>query len=66
MAIVMEKKIGNITVRIADDDYRDCTPEEMKERRRQFDAVLSRILARPGARERLMKLYAERDGRETT
>lgn len=62
VAIVMEKHIGNITVRIADDAYRDCTPEEMAKRRREFDVVVSRILAQPGAAERLQELNAQRYG----
>lgn len=62
MAIVMEKKIGNITVRVADDAYRDCTPDEMAKRRREFDAVVSRILAQPGAADRLRELNARKYG----
>ena len=62
MAIVMEKHIGNITVRIADDAYRDCTPEEMAKRRQAFDAVISRILSKPGAAERLRALNEQRYG----
>lgn len=62
MAVVMELKIGNATVYVCDDAYRDITPEEMALRKRRVREAMGRIAVMPGAAERL-EAYRKREER---
>ena len=62
MALVLTVKVGNAVAYVYDDAYRDCTPEEMVERRRKFDQVVSDILSVPENRARLEDMYRNGGG----
>lgn len=44
MAVIAEMRVRGALVRIHDDDYINCTPEEIERRRRERDRVAGQIL----------------------
>jgi len=44
MAVIAEMRVRGALVRIHDDDYINCTPEELERRRRERDRVAGQIL----------------------
>ena len=55
MAIVAEMRIKGALVRIHDDAYADCTPEEIARRKRERNRVAGMIL------DNMARRQAERD-----
>lgn len=61
MAVVMTRKFGNAIVHVCDDDYINCTPEELAAREAEMQAVVRRIYANPETRRRLAEKYRLED-----
>lgn len=51
MAIVAEMRIRGALVRIHDDDYAGCTPEEIARRKQERNRVAGRLLREMAQRE---------------
>lgn len=52
MAVVMELKVNNATVRFHDDAYAGCSAEEIERRKKQARIVCENILLRAEMRRR--------------